>query len=359
MSRRSKGEGTIYKRTDGLWVAQITLPDGKRKTKYSKKHKVVQDWLLKQRQAVKQGDWISSESATISQFFDHYMSDVVKHRVRPKTYERYEQYVRLHIKPTLGKVKVAKLRPAHLQKLYSQKLEEGQSKRSVQQMHAVIHKAFNQALKWGLVARNVSDLVEVPKPEKRIPVTLTPEQVKKLFEVLEGDSLKPLYVTAMGTGMRQGELLGLMWQDVNLDNGVIHVSRTAQTIRGEGTVIQETKTEKSKRAIPLSPFVVEALKKQPRTSEFVFPSKAGTPIGSRNLIRHWGDLRIKAGLPEGIRFHDLRHSHATLLLISGTHPKVVQERLGHSQIGITLDTYSHVTPSLQAEAAENLEKMLG
>ncbi|MFC2043129.1 tyrosine-type recombinase/integrase [Chloroflexota bacterium] len=357
MSRRSAGEGSIFKNNRGYWVAQITLPDGRRKQKSSKKQKVSRDWLLAQRDAIRDGVWIGDESLVVSTFFDRYLNEVVVHRVRPKTYERYEQFVRLHIKPGIGRIRIAKLRPDHLQSLYSKKLGEGLSKRSVQQMHAVIHKALNQAMKWGLVARNVSDLVEPPKPQKRMPITLNPDQVNELFTALEDDRLSPLYVTAIATGMRQGELLGLMWEDVDLDNGVIHVKRTAQTIWKKGTVISDTKTDRSRRSIPLPQFAVEALKNKPRTSDFVFPSTVGTPIPARNLLRHWHNTREKIDQPD-MRFHDLRHTSATLLLQAGVHPKVVQERLGHSRISMTLDTYSHVVPSMQEEAANQLQAIL-
>lgn len=357
MSRRSKGEGTIYfSTTQDLWVAQITLPNGKRRTKYSKQQKVVREWLLKQREAIRDNVWVGDDTLTVSKFFDRYLSDVAAHRIRPKTYERYEGIVRLHIKPTIGKIKLARLRADHLQNLYSQKVNEGLSKRSVQQMHAIIHKALKQAMKWGLVARNVSDLVEAPKPEKRVPKTLSSEKVNELFRILKGDRLYPLYVVAIATGMREGELLGLMWEDVDLEKGIIHVRRTAQTLAGKGVVITETKTNQSRRSIPLPQFAIEALKEQPKECELVFPTSNCTPISARNLLRHWYLVREKIDEPN-MRFHDLRHTSATLLLKAGIHPKVVQERLGHSRISMTLDTYSHVIPSMQEEAADKLDKL--
>lgn len=359
MARRTKNEGTIYwSNTHNLWVAQITLPNGKRKSKYSKDQKTVRNWLLEQRKALKDGSLVS-ESITVSEFFKRYL-DVIVHTVRPKTYERYEGLYRLHIEPELGYLKLHYLRPAHIQGLYSTKLSDGQSKRSVQQLHALIHKALDQALKWGLVNQNVSDLVTSPKPDKRIPPTLTKDQVIKFLGVAKKDRLYALYVLAITTGMRQGELLGLRWGDVDLDKALIQVKHTTQTLWKKGIVFTEPKTEKSKRSITIPEIAVEALKNHPKIEsehDLVFPTSEGTPIRGGNLLKYFKRLLERAGLPQ-MRFHDLRHTSATLLLTAGVHPKIVQERLGHSQIGLTLDTYSHVLPSMQEEAANKMDNML-
>lgn len=368
--RRAHGEGTIYQRADGLWVAQITLPNGKRKAKYSKTQKVVKDWLLEQREAIKKGLWLDNTKITVSEFFDRFMNDVASHTLRPKTIVSYESIIRLHINPEIGNVKLAALTPVQLQTLYSKKLNSGLSKRTVQYIHAVIHRGLAQAVKWGLVNRNVADAVEAPRPTKRAPTTLTVTQVRDLLGVMREDRFYALYLLAITTGMRQGELLGLMWDDVDLDQGFIHVRHTAQTIYKQGVVLGETKTEKSRRSIAIPEIAIDALKEHWETQKLikagrrdwvennlVFPTSKGTPMTARNLIREFHALLEKAGLPK-IRFHDLRHTSATLLLLAGVHPKIVQERLGHSRIDMTLDTYSHVVPDIQKEAAEKMDLLL-
>ncbi len=368
--RRAHGEGTIYQRADGLWVAQITLPNGKRKAKYSKTQKVVKDWLLEQREAIKKGLWLDNTKITLSEFLDRFLKDVASHTLKPKTLVSYESIIRLHINPEIGSLKLAALTPVQLQTLYSNKLNAGLSKRSVQYIHAVIHKVLAQAVMWGLVTRNVADAVVAPRPVNKAPTTLTASQVKDLLAVMRHNRFYALYLLAITSGMRQGELLGLMWDDVDLDQGFLHIRHTAQTIYKQGVVLGETKTEKSRRSIAIPNIAIDALiehREKQRLiragrrdwveNNLVFPTGRGTPMTARNLIREFHVLLEKAGLPK-IRFHDLRHTSATLLLLAGVHPKIVQERLGHSKIDMTLDTYSHVVPDIQKEAAQKMDLIL-
>jgi integrase len=370
--RRTKGEGTIYKNSSGSWVAQITLPNGKRKTKTSRSQQVVKDWLLDQRQAVKAGIYVVSDNITVGEFFDRYMTDVAAHKLRPNTIRANASIIKLHVKPEIGHIKLVKLRPNHLQSLYTRKLESGLSKRMVVYIHSVIHVVLKQALIWGLVSRNVSDLVTPPRPKKRTFKTFTPEQVKEFLAAVKGHRWENIYILASATGMRESELLGLRWQDVDIANEVIQVRQIVTYIVGEGLKFSEPKSEKSIRAIPLPGYAVEALKDQKekhkllvqfagkkwQNHDLVFTTYHGKPITPRNLIRHFKQVLKDAELPD-VRFHDFsRHTHATLLLSAGVHPKVVQERLGHSTITLTLDTYSHVTPTIQKEAAEKIQDLL-
>jgi len=355
--KRAHGEGTIFQDSRGYWVGEITLPNGKRKRKYSKTQKVVKDWLHIEREAIKSGLWIGDDRITISELLDRYFNDVALHTLRPKTIESYESIIRLHLKPEIGNVKLAALTPAHLQTLYSKKINSGLSKRSVQYIHAVIHRALKQAMKWGLTVRNVADAVDAPKVKKTAPTTLTQAQIATLLDASDG-RMKAILILAITTGMRQGELLGLHWQDIS--GSEIHVQHTTQTLYKQGIVISEPKTEKGKRSITLPEIAINALRdcRQVTGDEtgLVFHTSTGRPISVRNLIRDFQAVLEKAGLPH-IRFHDLRHTSATLLLIAGVHPKVVQERLGHSRIDMTLDTYSHVVPSMQEDAAEKKNKL--
>jgi len=355
--RRAKGEGTIWRRTDGLWVAQITLPTGKRKAKYGRTQKEVKDWLHSQKEALRVGLWVESDNVNYGDFLDRYMDDVAAHTLRPRTLESYHYLIDKHIKPDLGHVKLSQLRPEHLQNLYSLKLNQGLSRRTVQYIHAVIHKSLNQALKWGIVARNVADVAEPPSPQKTTPSSLTPAQVNRLLAAAREDRLYPLYVLAISTGMRQGELLGLQWGDIDFENGEIHVNHSLQLLLGKGLVLTEPKTEASRRSIKIPPIAVEALKTIPNTGGYVFKTSNGTPFSPRNLLRYFHRILEKADLPM-MRFHDLRHTFASLLLNENVHPKIVQEMLGHSTISLTLNTYSHLLPERQQEAADKLEKLM-
>ena len=236
------------------------------------------------------------------------------------------------------------------------------SKRTVQYIHAVLHKALNQALKWGLVIRNVIDLVEKPRPKKKTFKTWSADEVNQFLSAVSDHRWYPIYTLAIYTGMRQGEILGLHREDINLEKGVINVRHQVSAIRGQGLVITEPKSEKARRPITLPSSALDILKSHLELIDggpgLVFTTSTGRPNSPRNILRHFKVVIERTGLPE-IRFHDLRHTHATLLLAAGVHPKIVQERLGHSQISLTLDTYSHVIPSLQTEAADQFEAILG
>jgi len=359
--RRSRGEGSIYfLKSKGLWVSKITLPDGSRKVKYGKSQKEVRDYHQETLNQLRQGMMVKDDNITVSEFLNRYMESVAKHTLRPRTIEAHSSLIRIHINPGIGHIKLVQLRPDHLQNFYSQKLEEGLSKRTVRYIHSVLHKTLKQALMWGMVSRNVSDLVEAPRPEKYIPQFYTKEQINKLLKAVEDHRYYPIYVLAVYCGFREGEVLGIHHEDIDLQNGVINVRHAVLTLKG-GLVITEPKTASSKRAVTLPPTALKVLKKHleqlKNNQGLIFTTSTGRPISPRNLVRHFKSAIKKAGLPD-IRFHDLRHSHASLLLAAGVNPKIVQERLGHSQISLTLDTYSHVIPSLQDEAAEKVEEIL-
>jgi integrase len=209
-------------------------------------------------------------------------------------------------------------------------------------------------VKWQLISLNIAEAVDPPRSTKREIRPLNSEQVKLLLELAKGTNLYALYLLAITTGMRQGELLGLKWEDVNLRTGSLQVRRTI--FNGQ---VSAPKTSKGRRSIKLTQLTVGALQGHQRQGEWVFSSGVGTPISCHNLHnRMWKPLLNKAGLPPNTRFHDLRHTCATLLLTKGVHPKIVQEMLGHSTISITLDTYSHVLPNMQKEAVRAMEDLI-
>jgi integrase len=221
-----------------------------------------------------------------------------------------------------------------------------------------------------MTPRNVADAVEAPRPAQKAPELLTEAQALSFLESVKGEPLYPLWLTLFSTGMRKAEVAGLRWSDVDLPAGIIHVSQTAMAVHKKGTVISEPKTEQSRRSIGLPPQLVEALKlHKERTAHYqdfemfkdqdlVFSTKRGTPFGSRNILTYFHRVLNKAGLPK-VSLHSLRHLHATMLLKAGLHPKIVQSRLGHSQIGMTMDLYSHVLPGMDEKATAEMTKVLG
>lgn len=372
MGRRANGEGTVYQRNDGRWVASITLDNGKRKSIYCKTQQEAIKAARKINQEKDQGLLLPTEDQTLTSLLTSWLEETVRRNVRERTYQRYHELVVLHILPTLGAIKVQKLMPQHLQRLYNQKLEEGYAPQTVKHIHRVLHKALNDALKWSLVTRNVADAVSAPRVRRKELCVLNGEQAQQFLTAAKDDPLEALYVLALTTGARQGELLGLQWTDFDLALGRMQIQRTMTRLVGKGFTVSEPKTSKSRRAVHLTPLAVQALKRHRlRQNEarlaageawnqqgWVFCNNVGRPLEVGNMIRRsFRPLLQKAGLPI-IRFHDLRHSAASLLLSLDVHPKIVQELLGHSQISLTLDTYSHVLPSLQAEAVNRLGALL-
>jgi len=305
---------------------------------------------------------------TVGEYLDRWLNDSDRGSVRTSTYERHEQIIRLHLKPALGRVKLSKLTPAHLQGFYRDKLDSGLSPATVQKIHAVLHKALAQALKWNMIPRNAADVVKAPRPAPEEMRPLSPDEAAKFMEAAHGDKLEALYLLAVQTGMRQGELLALEWEDVDLNEGVIRVRRTLARSGGR-IALGEPKTRGSRRSIHLTGAAVEALRghleRQLEDIErlgdlyhdhgLVFTSQVGTLINPSNLRRRsFAPLLQRAGLPQ-IRFHDLRHTCATLLLSRNTNLRLVQDLLGHATVAITLDTYSHIIPGMGNLTARTME----
>jgi integrase len=314
--------------------------DGKKKYKYSKKQSVVREWLLAQRDALRDGVFVKDESIRFGDFLDTFLRDSTA-SLRPATVEYYNWCIPKHIKPSLGNIKLSDLKPLHLQRFYTQKLEEGLSNSAVRHFHNIIHKAL-QAARWGLVTRNVSDLVNPPSLTRSVPVVWTQEEAKKFLNYIKGSRYEGIFVLALSTGMRRGEILGLQYQDINWKTGTIQVSRSLGYYTRRGFVISEPKTEGSKRKIVVPRFALEVLKDHVEShnvkSGFVFTTSNGTPFSPRNIIRYFESAMDNAGVPR-ISFHKLRHTFATLHLTAGTNPKVVQ-RYRPQSVSLTLSTYS-------------------
>ena len=376
MAKRGRGEGSIYRRKDGRWTAEISLEGGKSKFLYGKTRKEVQEKLKKALYEQQQGMLVTGAQQKVGQFLTLWLEDVHKRSIRPRTYERYEEIVRLHLAPGIGYHQIQKLSAQHLQSFYAKKLEEGLSTTTVISFHNVLHKALETAVRWNLIARNPCDLVSPPRRKRFEIRPLSMQQIHQFLAVARGHRQEALFILALATGMRRGELLALKWQDLDLEQGTLQVrrilTRIPSKLPGKGYEEAEPKTDKGRRSIALPSFAAEALKQHRlrqteaklkagpvwQDHDYVFCTSIGTHLNpTRDVLDALKSLLEKAGLPD-IRFHDLRHSSATMLLGMKVHPKIVQELLGHSQIAITLDIYSHVLPTMQEEAMHKIDEAL-
>jgi integrase len=374
--RRGLGEGTIFQRRDGRWVSRLTLGwEGGRCIRwesYSPTEAEAQDKLLKARYEHSRGLPVAVERQTVAQFLEHWLSEIVKPSRRPRTYESYELTVRLHIVPTLGKVRLEKMTPQQVQNLINRKAQEGKlSSRTIAYIRAILRQALNQALKWGLVARNAAALTSRPRIAHYAIRPLDDAEARRLLDAAKGTRFEAAYVIALNLGLRRGELLGLRWQDVNLDTATLRVNQAVQRVDGK-LQAAETKTDSSRRNLSLPQSVVAALRAHRirqlqerllagitrQDSGLVFTSHRGTPLEPRNLLRDFARILQRAQVPR-VRFHDLRHSAASLLLAQGIPMRLIQEILGHSSIAMTADLYAHVAPTLMREAAAKMDALLG
>lgn len=374
MRRRGHGEGSIFRRRDGYWVSQVDMgwENGRRSSRqlYSKSYAEAREKLSAALKARRAGLPVADERRTVAMFFEQWL-EAKRSTVRPSTWLSYSVNVRRHVLPRVGRVPLTKLGPQDLQKLYADALASGLSSTSVRHIHAMLHAALAQAESWGLIARNVARLVQPPRAARKETRTLTDEQARTLLESARSSRLEALYVVALSTGMREGELLALRWSDVDLDGAHIQVRATLQRTES-GHAFGPPKTARSRRHVALTRAAVAALRRHKGVQAgerlragaawedmgLVFANEIGRPMDPSNLLRRsFYPLLQAAGLPR-IRFHDLRHSAATLMLSRNIHPKVVSEMLGHSQVAVTLDLYSHVTPTMQREAAAALDAVL-
>jgi integrase len=370
--------GSIEKRvgTRGVsWYAKYSVTDpatGKRvHRRVSAKTKAEAEAKLRAAiAAAERGQFGSDDRLTVRDFLARWLS-TTEASVRPSTHRRYQDLMRLHVVPALGGIRLATLSPADLQRLYADRLASGLSPTSVSHLHFVVHRALHQALRWGLVQRNVSEMVDPPRRKTPEAKTWDAKQVATVLAIGEQTPLAALWRLALLTGMRRGELLGLQWNDIDFDKKTLAVRRTRSRGKGGTWELGQPKTTSGRRSIALPASCVSALRKHRAAQNaerlrlgplwedngFVFTNHTGGPLHVNSLVSQYEKLIKTAEVPR-IRFHDLRHTSATLLLAQDIHPKIVQERLGHADIGMTLNRYSHVTPSMQREAAEALDKAI-
>ena len=375
MGKTAYGEGSVYQRADGRWAAQVDMgwKNGRRQRKviYGRTRRDVQNRLRAALKAKQEGTLRVGPRQSTGQFLQRWLEDSVKPSVRPATYAMYWHLTTRHLIPNLDRVPLEKLSPEHVQALLRTKTDEGLAPRTVHHLRALLRIALNRAMRWGLVARNVAALADSPRIERFDIRMLTQAEANRLLRATEGDRLAAVYSVALALGLRQGEALGLSWEDVDFTSRRLHVRHGLQRVGGALRLV-EPKTRQSRRTIALPSIVIEALLhhravqskerlfagKRWHETGLVFTSTIGTPIEAGNLRRRFWKLLDKAELPR-MRFHDLRHSCASLLLAQGVPARVVMETLGHSNISITMDTYTHVLPELQRQAAEAMDRVLG
>jgi integrase len=317
---------------------------------------------------VQTGQWADPGRVTVAEYLAEWL-EAVTPGVRPSTAASYRQVVRCYLLPHLGRHRLAAVTPGQLNKLYATLAVGGNrngqplSARSVRYAHTIIGKALADAVDWGLLARNPARSAKPPKQTKTSMAVWTPAEAKRFLIAVRDDPLYALWWVLIVTGLRRGEGVGLRWSDVDLERGVISVQHALISV-DYGVISAEPKTARGRRSVALDPITVEVLRQHRQrqladqdtagplwtATGYVFTREHGQPYHPQRLPILFKRLVLATGLPE-IRLHDLRHTSATLALSSGIHPKIVQERLGHSSIGITLDTYSHVIGGLQHEAA--------
>jgi len=327
---------------------------------------------------INSGSYIEPSKMAFSTYLDRWIKDYAKSNVTPKTLERYEGIIKKHLKPKLGHHPLSKLKPLHIQSFYTDCLESGNlknqmglSKRTVLHFHRLINAALKQAIRWELLVRNPADGVTPPKPDRKEMNALSQSETATLLKSLEGHHLHMPTLIAVTTGMRRGEISALKWQDVDLENKTIYVRSSLEQTKGK-LRFKEPKTKKSKRNIPLAALTVDALKTHKKeqakqrlalgpvfsNNDLVCPKEGGSPLPPDTLSTRFSAFMRTCNNIKRIRFHDLRHTHATTLLMRGVNVKVVSERLGHSSVSITLDTYGHVMPGIQEDAIADFDSAL-
>lgn len=383
-TRRGNGEGTVGRtpRKDGRYAGHYSLPNGKRKTVYGKNPREVREKLKAELKKLEDGLDVGASAQDLGAYLETWLADS-QDRVRPKTLRTYQDLLRLHVIPTLGKTRLDRLSAQQIAGLLREKQAEGLSPKTVAHIRATLRAALNQAIRWRLINHNAAAAVSPPRvPHKKIEV-LTPDEARAILVVAgkpyipaKGqpsriDRHEALWVVALSLGLRQGEVLGLQWPDVDFTTDTLYVERTLVRVGGKLT-FADPKTERSRRRLPLSRRVREALLAHRDRQAFaravageawqehglVFASTVGTPLQPRNILEDWYKLLDRAGLPRR-KFHVARHTAASLLIADGVPLRVVMELLGHSQISTTANIYGHVFDAALREAADAMDRAFG
>ena len=367
--------GTVIRRgsTYSVVLDLGRSPDGKRIRKWHSGYKTKKE--AEQARAVllgklDQGAYVEPSKLMLAGLLREHWLSGLRSQVRPGTWAEHKSKVEVHLVPVIGGIPLQRLTPGHLNALYADLLERGLSARTVLHVHAAVRRGLADATRWGLVPRNVALLASPPRPGRPELQVWTAQQLRAFLAAVESDRLYALWLLAASTGMRRGELLGLQWLDVDLSRARVAVRRSLVTV-GHEVVVSEPKTAKGRRSVAIDSTTVAGLRAWRKhqaaerlawgpawtDSGLVFTREDGLPLHPREVTRAFSRRVLAAGVPI-IRLQDLRHTHATLALAAGVHPKVVQERLGHANIAITLDTYSHAVPALEEEAAHTVAALV-
>lgn len=362
--------GQLIKRGDSTWLVRIYLGrDAQGKRKYlnktvqgNKKHaERTRTKLLRERDV---GTLVEPSETTLDAYLDCWLEGVAKTRVRESTYDDYTFLMRRYVRPALGKRRLDQLKTLEIQQLYGDMSAQGLSPRTVRYTHTVLRNALEQAVLWGMLARNPADLAVLPRKRRKEMLALTPEEARRFLAAAKEDTRCAFFSLLLDTGLRPSEAAGLKWDDVDLAGRLLTVRRTLKRGGARGWYFDEPKTLQSRRSVPFTEGLQSVLLERkdaqaPNDLNLVFTGETGEPLHANNLAkRNLPRILKRAGLPEKFRLYDLRHTCATLMLVAGVHPKVVSERLGHASVKITLDTYSHVLPTMQREATEKLGTLL-
>jgi integrase len=366
--RRGRGEGSIHLRTDGLWEGKISLGydgDGKRnrRTVYAQTKSGLQKKIREIQSDFALGQLADKSNLTVEGWLQNWLI-IVKAKTSVTTYDRYEQLTRLHLVPHLGMVKLQALTPIHVNAFFAKLERAGESIWTRKMTGAVLHNAMRQAMRMRYIMTNPCADVPRPKPGEKEMAILIEEQVKVFLATAERRRLFALFALALGSGMRQGELFGLQWPDIDFDKGTLTIRRSLAQIKGE-FILKEPKSKASKRTIRLPPFAIDALLNHRRLmltegqdvkTGTVFVTKTGQYLLRSNMIRQVFKPILRAADLPMIRFHDLRHTHASVLLAHGESIKAVSRRLGHSDVALTLRVYAHLLPDADSSLAETVQK---
>lgn len=370
-------KGSVHQRSKGSYQLRYEgPPDGTGKRKYLSEtvrgtKKEAERVLRERLAAIESGGYVPKHKETVRDFMQRWLDTYASANITLRTLHGYRGYVKRYLDPTIGGVALQNLTPRHIQGVYADMLERGLSNTTVVQLHRIVREDLSHAVKWGILTRNPADATAPPKVQHKEIEMWDVDTIQRFMEGGKESRFGDLYPLAILTGLRRSELCGLKWEHVDLMRGRLSVVRTLQRITGYGLVEGQPKTQKSRRSIALSPEAIDilhAIRNQQMAQQleagpvwqstgYVFTQIDGSPLAPDMISKDFCAFVRKAGLPH-LTFHGLRHAHATLLLTDGVHLKIVSERLGHSNIAITADTYSHVLPGLQEQAVLGLDQRL-